>query len=370
MPMRRDQTSGAVTAAIDAFRGGEIVLIVQERSRIAAVATAAERVTASVLRRMSSICGSAVFVVATGDRLDSLGIRSMAGVDANHGYRDFALSINAAGTTGLTDEDRAEVFRRIINPLAMSSDFTWPGHTIPIRARNRGLLARQTVSEAALDLARLAGHFPGSAMGLVFDQGGRTLSAAALRALRTEHGLTMVSVEALARHRLLQETFLETMTDCDLPVGDHIWRLIGYRDIDTGRAHTALVRRPGTVPRAMPLYVQRPCALGLVFGSPTCSCRADLDHAIETMTSIGHGIVIHVDASDLSGQLMLEIAGDAAPAPPEVDAHADIDPRDHIAAGWILRALGIREVEVLPSNADVGMALEAHGIPCGAASIG
>ena len=348
-----------IAEAIAAFRSGEIVLLVHETSRAAAVALAADHVSADALERLSSVCNSAIFLVATRDRLDALGIRSMAASPTPAGYRDFGVSINAAGRTGLTLEDRAEVFRRVISPLAVRGDFTWPGHTIPILARTRGLLARQTVSEAALDLARLAELSPASALCLIYDQGGGPLSPADLQALQERHGVAMDSVEALHRHRLLGERFVEGVTECDLPVAGAVWRLIAYRDLDTGRAYMALVRRGRAASGRMPLYVQPPCGLGLVLGSPACSCRADLDDAIARMSTNGGGIVVHIDASDISDQLLLEIAATDVGGRRQ---HEDVDDRDHLAVGWILRDLGIREVEVRQTDAGLDDALTAHRI--------
>lgn len=352
----------AIAEAIAAFHGGEIVLLVHEPTQAAAVAVAADHVSAAVLERLSSVCNSAIFLVATRDRLDALGIGSMAATPTPDGYRDFGVSINAAGRTGLTLEDRAEVFRRVISPLAVRGDFTWPGHTIPILARSRGLLARQTVTEGALDLARLAGLAPASALCLIYDQGGSPLSAADLRALQARHGVTMLSVEALYRHRLLGERFVESVTECDLPVAGAVWRLIAYRDVDTGRAYMALVRRGRAASASMPLYVQPPCGLGLVLGAPTCTCRADLDDAIARMSANGGGIVVHIDASDISDRLLLEIAADAASDAGGRHHHGDVDDRDFLAVGWILRDLGIHEVEVRQMDAGLDDALTAHRI--------
>ncbi len=337
----------SVVEALAAVAAGRPVLVVDDSDRedegdlvLAADAATPESV-AFLLRHTSGL----LCVALTGERCDALGLPPMVAVNDDPHGTAFTVTVDArhGTTTGISAADRARTTALLADPAARPGDFRRPGHVLPLRARDGGVLVRRGHTEAAVDLARLAGRAPaGLICEVVSADHSRMAGAVELRALAARHDLPLVSVADLVAHRLAHDPdVVQHVVTTRLPTRHGLFTAHGYRDV-LGREHLALTMGE---PDRGPVHVHLECLAGDPFPAVLdCSCRADLDAAQAGIAAAGNGALVYVRAARGTALDGL-VARTPAAVRRDVPLHAGgvADRRTDAAIGSaVLRHLGVR----------------------------
>ncbi|TCK21927.1 3,4-dihydroxy-2-butanone-4-phosphate synthase [Pseudonocardia endophytica] len=380
-------TDGLGRALADLAAGRPIVVVDDEALESSgALVVAAERATPEVMAfvvRHTSGFVCAALDRADCDRLaltptcptgrDRHGTSRLVSVDAD---ADADADADDGVGTGISAADRARTVRVLADAGSAPADLRRPGHVVPLRAEDGGVLRRPGHTEAAVDLARLAGLRPAGVLGeVVSERPGEQGMARRdeLELLATDHDLQMVTVADLAAHRRRTETQVVRVTEACLPLAAATFRAVGYTDALDGAEHVALVHGEVEDGQDVPVRVHRECLTGDVFGSRRCGCGPRLRDALERVADEGHGVVLYLRPEgpgasrlhELSAYQRHDIGGAHGSTSP--DAHPRANARDHDGVGaQILRELGVRSVRLLAEDPAQRSVLEGHGLPVAA----
>src|SRR4051812_31940305 len=240
---------GTIEQAIDDIRDGKFVVVAddEDRENEGDLICAAELITPEMVNFMIKRAGGMICVGLTGERTEALGLSMMAKTNLDDYRTAYTVTIDAAPkfgvTTGISAADRAKTIRVAIDPTTTRADLRHGGHVNPLRARDGGVLQRVGHTEAAVDLARLAGLYPAGVICEILNEDGTTMKRDDLARYAAQHGLTFITVAQLVAHRLNTERLVHRVAEARLPteIAGKDWRIVGYRnDVDT-REHVALV---------------------------------------------------------------------------------------------------------------------------------
>ena len=362
-----------VERAIADIAAGKAVVVVDDEGRenegdiIFAAAKATPELMAFTIRHSSGV----ICVPMPGEMLDRLEIPLMTPHNRDKLRTAYTISVDARDgvTTGISAADRAHTARTLADSATEPWELTRPGHVFPLRYREGGVLVRRGHTEAAVDLARLAGLTPAGVLVEVVNDDGTMKRAEELRAFADEHGLAMISIEDLVRYRRRVEVLVERKAETRLPTRYGTFTAYGYTVTTDGSEHVALVY--GDVSGQDPVLtrVHSECLTGDVFGSQRCDCGPQLDEALRTIVEEGRGVVIYLRGHEGRGiglvaklqAYQLQDGGRDT-----VDANLDLglpaDARHYGAATQVLRDLGITSVRLMTNNPDKVDNLEDFGI--------
>jgi 3,4-dihydroxy 2-butanone 4-phosphate synthase/GTP cyclohydrolase II len=307
-----------------------------------------------------------------GPDLDRLNVPQMTSQNTEHHGTAFTISVDARHdiTTGISAADRARTIRLLASPTSGPDDLVRPGHVFPLRYAEGGVLRRRGHTEAAVDLALLAGAPPVGVVCEVIGDDGTMLRLPALREFADEHGLALISIEQLIEHRRRTERLVTRVAQTVIPNAHGDWRAYGYRhDID-GTEHLALGYGDLGADDGEDVLtrVHSECLTGDVFGSQRCDCGEQLDAAMARIVERGRGVVIYLRGHEGRGIGLLsklrayELQDNGADT---VDANLElglpVDAREYSVAAQLLDDLGVRSVRLLTNNPAKVDALAAHG---------
>jgi 3,4-dihydroxy 2-butanone 4-phosphate synthase / GTP cyclohydrolase II len=315
-----------------------------------------------------------ICLALTSERCDELGLDLMAAKNESPFETAFTVSIEARDgvTTGISAADRAHTARVLADSATEPWEITRPGHVFPLRYREGGVLVRRGHTEAAVDLARMAGLTPAGVLVEVVNDDGTMKRGQDLRDFADEHGLRLISIEQMVHHRRRTESYVERVAETRLPTEYGDFTAFGYRITVDGSEHVALVYGdPAALQDAAPVLtrVHSECLTGDVFGSARCDCGPQLHEAMERIAAEGRGLVIYLRGHEGRGigllaklqAYQLQDGGRDT-----VDANLDLglpaDARHYGAATQILRDLGVASVRLLTNNPDKTTSLESYGI--------
>jgi len=361
-----------VERAVDDIRSGRPVVVVDDADRenegdiVFAAAKATPELLAFTIRHARGL----ICVPMLGRDLDRLRLPQMTSENTEHHGTAFTVSVDARyGTsTGISAADRARTIQVLVNPATSHDDLVRPGHIFPLRYAEGGVLRRRGHTEAAVDLARIAGLPPAGVVCEIINDDGTMMRLPGLREFADSHGLALISIEQLIDYRRRTERLVTRVAETRIPNRYGIWQAYGYRhDID-GTEHTALVF--GDVGGEEPVLarVHSECLTGDVFGSQRCDCGAQLDAAMAAIAERGRGVVLYLRGHEGRGIGLLsklqayELQDSGADT---VDANLElglpVDAREYSVAAQLLSDLGIRAVELLTNNPEKVDALARHG---------
>jgi 3,4-dihydroxy 2-butanone 4-phosphate synthase / GTP cyclohydrolase II len=364
----------SVERAIADIARGKAVVVVDDEDRenegdiIFAAAKATPELMAFTIRYSSGV----ICVPMPADMLDRLEIPLMTPHNKEKLRTAYTISVDARDgvTTGISARDRAHTVRVLADSATEPWEITRPGHVFPLRYRDGGVLVRRGHTEAAVDLATLAGLTPAGVLVEIVNDDGTMKRGQELREFADEHELAMISIEDLVRYRRRHEVLVERVAETRLPTRHGDFTAYGYRITVDGGEHIALVYGDVRGDEPVLTRVHSECLTGDVFGSHRCDCGPQLDEALTRVVEEGRGVVIYLRGHEGRGiglvaklqAYQLQEGGRDT-----VDANLDLglpaDARHYGTATQILRDLSIGSVRLLTNNPDKTSSLEEFGIP-------
>lgn len=368
----------AVGTALAEIAAGRPVVVIDDADREdeGDLVMAADAVTPAWMAFIVRHTSGLVCLPMTGGALDRLGIPAMVARNEDPAQTAYGVSVDArAGvTTGISARDRARTARVLADPGSVAADLARPGHVLPLRAREGGVLVRAGHTEAAVDLARLAGRAPAGVIAELVEDGGGMRRAASCRAFADEHELAMISIADLRAYRRRHDGLVRRVVTTRMPTRHGDLTAVGYADHGDGEGHVALVAGLGPDGRLADsddvlVRVHSECLTGEVLGSSRCDCGPQLDASIEQVVAEGRGVVVYLRGHEGRGiGLLAKLQAYALQdgGLDTVDANIElglpIDSREYRAAAEIITDVGARTVRLLTNNPEKVAAMARYGI--------
>ncbi|HEY8820386.1 MAG TPA: 3,4-dihydroxy-2-butanone-4-phosphate synthase [Dermatophilaceae bacterium] len=360
-----------VEEAFEALKSGLPVLVLDDEGREneGDVILSAETLTTEWMAWTIRHTSGYICAPLPEDSADRLELPPMVADNQDPRGTAYTVTVDAARgvTTGISAADRAHTIRLLAQEDSTASDFTRPGHVVPLRARHGGVLVRGGHTEAAVDLCRLAGLAPVGAIGELVHDDGSMMRLPAVLELGAQHNLPVITIEALIAWRKRHDR-VERLAETSLPTRHGVFRVVGYRDLLTGDDHLALVSPRGLPGRAPLARLHSECLTGDAFGSERCDCGPQLERSLERVAAEG-GIVVYLRGhegrgvgliSKLQAYALQDNGFDTVDAQTELGL--PIDAREYAAGGAILADLGLGAVRLLTNNPMKVNAMRDYGI--------
>ncbi len=358
--------------AIDAVRHGKMVVVVDDASREneGDLVMAAEKVTPAAINFIAREARGLICLALPGRRLDELQLGPMVSRNTAKMGTAFSVSIDAVRgtTTGISAHDRAATILATIDPRTRPEDLARPGHIFPLRSAEEGVLRRAGHTEAAVDLARLAGLAPAGVLCEIMDEDGRMARVPKLIALARRHGLKMITIEDLIVYRRREEQLVRRLVDTPLPTRHGEFRLKLYEDSVEQMHHVALVRGTWRADEPILVRIHSQCLTGDVFGSLRCDCGDQMEKALEQIAAEGKGVFLYMRQEGRGIGLALKLEAyalqDRGMDTVEANERLGLPPdlRDYGIGAQILVDLGVRKMRLLTNNPKKIVGLEAYGL--------
>ncbi|MEU9984759.1 bifunctional 3,4-dihydroxy-2-butanone-4-phosphate synthase/GTP cyclohydrolase II [Streptomyces sp. NPDC050856] len=371
----RDLALDPVEQAVRDIAAGRPVVVVddEDRENEGDLVVAAEMATPEIVAFMMSECRGLICAPMEGDELDRLRLPQMVGDNTESMKTAFTISVDAGPrhgvTTGISAADRATTLQLLATGTAEPSDFVRPGHVFPLRAQPGGVLVRDGHTEAAVDLARLAGLRPAGAIVEIAGEDGVMLRLPELVPFARKHGLTIISIEDLIAYRRGSEPTVRREAEVRLPTAHGEFTAYGYRSTVDGVEHVALVHGDIADGEDVLVRVHSECLTGDIFHSLRCDCGPQLRTSMERVTRAGRGVVVYLRGhegrgigllSKLRAYELQELGHDTLDANLELGLPADA--RDYAAGAQMLADLGVRSLRLMTNNPEKITALVRHGL--------
>jgi 3,4-dihydroxy 2-butanone 4-phosphate synthase/GTP cyclohydrolase II len=362
-----------VEEAIARIARGEPVVVADDADRenegdlILAAESATPEAVAFVLRHTSGV----LCVALPAERCDALNLPLMVTQGGDGQGTAFTVTVDARrGTsTGISAADRSVTIRALAAASSRPADFVRPGHVFPLRARDRGVLARRGHTEAAVDLARLAGLAPAGLLAELTHQDGSMMRMPALQAFAEQHGLAVLHIADLVAYRRRTESIVEQVAEARLPTRHGPFTARVFRDVVEGREHIALIRGEVRGAESVLVRVHSECVTGDLFGSLRCDCGAQLDAALERVAREGRGVVVYLRGHEGRGVGLiakLHAYGLQDQGRDTVEANIElglpVDSRNYDVGAQILTCLGLTTIRLMSNNPAKFAALEGYAL--------
>jgi 3,4-dihydroxy 2-butanone 4-phosphate synthase/GTP cyclohydrolase II len=358
---------------IAAVGRGEMVVMVDDEDRenegdlIVAADAATPQQIGFMLRHTSGI----ICLPVIGERLDELDLPMMVARNTDIRRTAFTVSIDVreGTTTGISASDRWKTIRAVLDPETKPHDLARPGHMYPLRYEPGGVLKRAGHTEAAVDLARIAGHYPAGVLAEIMNDDGSVARVPELMDFAREHDLLIGTIADLIAYRRREEKLVERVVEARIPTEHGTFTAVGYRSLVDDRQHIALVMGEMGDGESVLTRVHSECLTGDVFGSLRCDCGDQLDQAMARVAEEGRGVVLYIRGHEGRGiGLLHKLAAyklqdegfDTVDA--NVNLGLPVDARDYGVGAQILYDLGVRSMRIMTNNPTKRAGIEGYGL--------
>ena len=361
-----------IELAIEDFRQGKFVIVVddEDRENEGDFITAAETITPEKVNFMLQNGRGVLCAPITISRAEELQLPHQVEENTSMLGTPFTVTVDLLEgcTTGVSAHDRAATIRALADPDRKPSDFGRPGHINPLYAQDKGVLRRAGHTEAAIDLARLAGLQPASALIEILNEDGTMARMPQLQEVAKRFGLRIITIKDLISYRLQRESLVEKGVEADMPTEHGHFRIVPFRQKSNGLEHVALFKGEWEKDEPILVRMHSSCMTGDIFGSKRCDCGEQLHKAMDLIEKEGKGVIVYLNQEGRGIGLMNKIAayklqeqGDDT-----VDANIHLgfrpDERDYGVGAQILRSLGVTKIRLITNNPVKRVGLEAYGL--------
>ena len=362
-----------IESAIEAIKQGKLVIVVDDEGREneGDFLTAASNVTPEMVNFMAREGRGLICVPLTEERCKDLGLELMVTNNTDHHKTAFTVSVDLLGhgcTTGISAQDRSKTIQALVDPETKPDELGRPGHIFPLIARTEGVLRRAGHTEAAIDLARLAGLPPIGCIVEILNEDGTMARLPDLLKVARKFDLMIVSIEDLIKYRIEKESLIKRIISVDLPTDHGDFDLIAYKQINTDQEHIALIKGEWKEGEAVLTRVHSSCITGDIFGSCRCDCGPQLHAAMDMIQKEGKGVIVYMNQegrgigliNKLKAYKLQEQGLDTVEA--NLQLGFQMDQRDYGIGAQILRDLGVKKMRLMSNNPQKRTGLVGYGL--------
>ncbi len=362
----------SIEEAVKDIRAGKMVIVLddEDRENEGDLVMAAQMATPESINFMRKVAGGLICVPLTGRRLEELHLPQMVSENSAVHETAFTVSVEARGrtTTGISAHDRAATIQALLDPATRPADLLRPGHTFPLRARDGGVLVRAGQTEAAVDLARLAGLYPAGVICEIMAEDGTMERLDGLIEFAKRHGMKLITVKDLIAYRWRTEKLLHRIAQFALPTQTGTWTGYAFENSIDDNTHVALVMGEIGEGKNILVRVHSECLTGDALHSLRCDCAAQRDAAMEVIAREGRGIFLYLRqegrgiglANKLRAYQLQDQGADTVEA--NIALGLPVDKRDYGIGSQILADLGVKEMRILTNNPRKIFGLEGYGL--------
>ena len=365
-------TFHCVEKMIEEIRAGRMVIMADDESREneGDLIFAASAVTPEKVNFMMRSCRGLICVPLTEERIEAIGLKPMSLPSRDPMATAFTVSVDArlGITTGISAPDRARTIELLADPNRGGSDFVSPGHVFPLKAKKGGVLTRAGHTEAAVDLARLAGREAAGVICEIINDDGTMARLSDLEAFAKQHGLKIGTIKDLIEYRRRFDKMVEKISEAKIPTVFGEWKVKLYRSLVDGAEHVALVKGKITADKPTLVRVHSECFTGDILGSLRCDCQDQLLASMEAIEKEGTGAVLYMRqegrgiglGNKLKAYSLQDQGFDTVEANAELGFKPDL--RDYGIGAQILKDLGLSKLRLMTNNPRKIVGLEGHGL--------
>jgi 3,4-dihydroxy 2-butanone 4-phosphate synthase/GTP cyclohydrolase II len=362
-----------IEEAVEAFRKGELVIVVddEDRENEGDFITSAELITPEKVNFMTKYGRGLICTPLLEERCDELELELMVGKNTSLHATPFTVSVDLLGngcTTGISASDRSKTIKALSDPETKPEDLGRPGHIFPLKAKERGVLRRAGHTEATIDLARLAGQSPSGVLVEIMNDDGTMARLPELVEIANKFDLKIITIKDLIAYRLQKESLIIKGVQVHLPTAHGDFQFIPFKQKSNGLEHMALIKGTWNEDEPILVRVHSSCATGDIFGSLRCECGEQLHKAMETIEKEGKGVIVYMNQEGRGIGLMNKIKAYKLQEEGRdtVDANTDLgfeaDERDYGVGAQILRELGVSKMRLMTNNPIKRIGLEGYGL--------
>lgn len=363
----------SIESAIEDIKNGKLIIVVddEDRENEGDFITAAENATPEVINFMSTYGRGLICASITEERCSELNLQPMVTDNTSLHETAFTVSIDLLGdgcTTGISAHDRSKTVKALVNPDLRPEDLGRPGHIFPLKAKKGGVLRRSGHTEAAIDMARLAGYAPAGVLVEIMNEDGSMARLPQLKEIAKKFDLKLISIKDLIEYRLQQETLIKEEVRVNMPTKYGSFELIAFEQINTGEIHLALKKGEWQKDEPVLVRVHSSCMTGDILGSLRCDCGDQLHHALKMVEQAGKGVVLYMNQegrgigllNKLKAYKLQEQGRDTVEA--NLELGFDMDGRDYGVGAQILRHLGVSKMKLMSNNPRKRAGLLGYGL--------